>query len=322
MQSTHSVIGAGPVGCATARALLQRGSPVRLIHRSGTARVPGAEVCAADILDQDQLVSALRGSSVVYYCAQPTHKRWLVEFRPLIDEVLEACEKLGAALVVADNLHVYGDTRPGVPLGEDTPADARSLRGRLRTRMAGRVMTAHKLGWVPTAIARASDLFGPEVHNSVLGHRVFETLLLGRTVHAVGDIDQLHTYTYIDDFGRALAELGHTPHNWGQIWHVPNAPAVTTRALLEQAAALAGVTPRLRGTGVLALSAIGLFRPEVRAVLELLPNFVHPYTVDDRAWRFHLHTRETPLPTALRHTIEACLQQIVLDPKSVVAAGR
>lgn len=45
----HVIVGAGPVGSATARELLSRGHDVRVVTRSGSG-VAGAERVAADAL--------------------------------------------------------------------------------------------------------------------------------------------------------------------------------------------------------------------------------------------------------------------------------
>jgi len=43
------ILGAGPVGLALGKIFLERGIPVRLVTRSGKAKLPGAEVRAADV---------------------------------------------------------------------------------------------------------------------------------------------------------------------------------------------------------------------------------------------------------------------------------
>lgn len=303
VNALHTVIGAGPLGRATALALTQRNIAVRLIHRRGSSVVPGVDVRAVDILDPDGLLRAIAGSSVVHFCAQPEYNRWLAEFEPMLDGVLRACERTGAALVSASNLYMYGDAHGPSGLSESTPEDSTSLKGRLRARMDARVLAAHRAGSVRAVVARGSDFFGPGVVGSVLGERVFADLRAGRTVRAVGDIDQPHTYTFVEDFGRALAELGTRPDRWGAVWHVPSAPPVTTRALLEQAGAIAGVKPKVTGMGTLGARMVGLFIAAVRETVELMPHFTAPYIVSDMRWRAQMSTRETKLEVALERTL-------------------
>jgi nucleoside-diphosphate-sugar epimerase len=42
-----------------------------------------------------------------------------------------------------------------------------------------------------------------------------------------------HTYTYIGDFARAMIILGEREEGLGQVWHVPNAPTISTREILN-----------------------------------------------------------------------------------------
>ena len=53
MTSPHVVLGAGPLGRATAQALLARGKSVRIVNRSGVMRAPpeGAALAAGDRLE-------------------------------------------------------------------------------------------------------------------------------------------------------------------------------------------------------------------------------------------------------------------------------
>src|SRR6266508_1691804 len=62
---------------------------------------------------------------------------------------------------------------------------------------------------------------------------VSSALSRGASRHVLGDPDQLHTYTFIGDFGRALAVLGERDEALGEVWHVPSAPTMTTRQFIE-----------------------------------------------------------------------------------------
>ncbi|RPK39509.1 hypothetical protein EES39_26820 [Streptomyces sp. ADI92-24] len=73
---------------------------------------------------------------------------------------------------------------------------------------------------------------GPGVLNSTLGGAVFPAALTGGEVPAFGDIDLPHSYTYIGDVATGLATLGENPDGDGRVWHLPTAPALTTRRIL------------------------------------------------------------------------------------------
>jgi nucleoside-diphosphate-sugar epimerase len=166
------------------------------------------------------------------------------------------------------------------------------------------LQAAHQAGRLRVVAARASDFFGPGVSDSAVGQRFFGPLAGGKVVRVVGDPDRLHTYTYVPDFGEALVHLSATPEAWGQAWHVPNAPTITTRALAEQAAELAGATLRLRGTPRWQLRLLGRFVPTVGELVEMLYEFDEDFVVDHTPYATLLGDHATPLDEALTATLK------------------
>jgi len=70
----HVVVGTGPLGMAVMRTLVARGETVRMVNRSGKAKVPaGVSVVAADVYELDRAREACRGAAVVYQCAKPPY---------------------------------------------------------------------------------------------------------------------------------------------------------------------------------------------------------------------------------------------------------
>ena len=299
----HTVLGAGPVAKATVAALLARGLPVRVVHRSGTfPQQPGLEVVAADISDAAQLTQAFMGSTVVYMCAMPAYHRWAQEFDTMMHNVLQACATTGSAMVFADNLYMYQES-PNTPLTEATPLRPTTSKGVVRARMADMVLQAHRDGKVKTAIARASDFFGPGVDNAMLGNRFFPQLIAGKTVQWFGNPDMPHTFTYVPDFGNALVELGVDGKGWGEVWHVPSSITCTAREAANATAALTKQPVKLKGGGRLMLRVVGLFIPAAKEMIEMLPHFETPYVVDDSKWRSRMQTKATPWREALSVTV-------------------
>ena len=104
----------------------------------------------------------------------------------------------------------------------------------MRAAMTEALFEAHRLGRVQVAAARGSDFFGPGVLGSAAGDRVFEFALQGKAAQFTGRLDVPHTYTYIDDFGEAMAILGENEGALGQAWHVPSSqPTITQREFGE-----------------------------------------------------------------------------------------
>ena len=115
------------------------------------------------------------------------------------------------------------------PLTEDLPSRARGRNGRTRARIAADLLAAHADGRIRAAIGRGSDFFGPHAHQSTVGDRVFARAVADKPAQVLGNPDAPHTVTYLEDFARALVTLGEREEALGNVWHVPNAEAVSMR---------------------------------------------------------------------------------------------
>ena len=301
----HVIFGTGAIGLATFDALRRRGETVRLVNRSGHARVPDdVEVVGGDARDPAFTTAVAHGAAVVYQTLNPPYPEWTAQFPALQAGVLAAAEATGARLVSMENVYMYG--RPaGRPLTEDRAHDAHTKKGQLRGRMARELLAAHHAGRVQVAIGRASDYFGPRGGaQSNLGDRVFPAALAGKTATVLGDPDQPHTYTYIPDIGEGLAVLGEHPDAPGEVWHLPNDPDTrTTRQLVDIVYRHAG-QPRakLRAMPALLLRALGLVNPTMRELVEMQYQFDEPFIVDSSKIADKLGVSATPArPGPRRH---------------------
>ncbi len=315
----HVIFGTGAIGLATLDALRRRGETVRLVNRSGHARVPDdVEVVGGDARDPAFTTAVAHGAAVIYQTLNPPYDQWTALWPALQAGVLAAAEATGARLVSMENVYMYG--RPaGRPLTEDRANDAHTKKGTLRARMAGDLLAAHHAGRVEVTIGRASDYFGPRGGaQSNLGDRVCPAALAGKTATVLGDPDQPHTYTYIPDIGEGLAVLGEHPDAPGEVWHLPNDPDTrTTRQLVESVYRLAG-QPRtkLRQIPPLLLRAVALVNPTVRELLEMRYQFAEPFIVDSTKITTRLGITATPLDQAIADTLDTYRHGATPTPNS------
>uniref|UniRef100_A0AAU2VJQ1 NAD-dependent epimerase/dehydratase family protein n=1 Tax=Streptomyces sp. NBC_00008 TaxID=2903610 RepID=A0AAU2VJQ1_9ACTN len=233
VRDLHVVLGSGPAGTALAVELVRRGHPVRLVDREAAGpALEGADRFAADVATPQGARAAVEGAAVVYHCVNVAY-HLQVEAMPRIQQaVLAAVETEGARLVVLDTLYPYGETH-GAVMTEDTPWNATTDKGVMRAELDARYLAAHAEGRLRVVLGRSADFVGPGVLNSTLGGAVFPAALSGGQVPAFGDIDLPHSYTYIGDVAAGLATLGEHPDGDGRVWHLPTAPALTTRRILE-----------------------------------------------------------------------------------------
>lgn len=300
----HVVFGAGgPVGAELIRLLAARGTEVRAVCRSGRAAVPGGvEVITGDARDADQVRQLCAGAAVAHCCIGMPYPQWQTSFPPAVEALLVGAEYSKARLVFVDNLYGYGPVDG--PLTEDLPGTDYGVKPALRARLAERILAAHQQGRVRATIARASDFYGPGVTNAALGERVFPALLQGRRAQVLGDPDQLHTYTYVPDLARALVTLADSETAWGQVWHVPSAPTVSTREVLEIAARLAGQPLQLTPLPGWLLKLLALFNPVVRELGELQYQWTRPFVVDHARFGKTFWDDATPLEQGLEATLD------------------
>ncbi|MBL8058577.1 MAG: NAD-dependent epimerase/dehydratase family protein [Anaerolineales bacterium] len=303
MSNTHVVFGSGPLGQAAARALVKRGQAVVLVNRSGQAPagLDGVRVVAGDAYNLEFTRQICQGAAVVYQCAQPAYHEWAEKFPPLQASILEGAASAGAKLVVGENLYMYGEVDG--PLHEGLPYAAATRKGRVRAEMAQALLAAHQAGRVRAASARAADFYGPEVLESSLGARAILPALRGQTASLMGALDLPHTYTFIDDFGEALAILGERDEALGQAWHVPSPPTLTQRQLMTLFFEEIGRPARLSAMGRLMLSLGGLFIPAARETVEMLYEFEKPFVVDSRRFARAFGDIATPQAQAVKATV-------------------
>ncbi|RKE21019.1 NAD-dependent epimerase/dehydratase family protein [Streptomyces sp. TLI_171] len=297
--SKHLVVGAGPVGSATARLLAERGEQVVVVTRTAASARPldGVTRLHLDAADPAALTAAAEGAAVLYNCANPPYHRWPEIWPPLAASLLTAAERSGAVLATVSNLYGYGAVDG--PMSPDTPLRPNSAKGEVRAAMWRDALAAHRAGRVRATEVRGSDYLGPGAV-SALDDRAFSRALTGRTVQVLGDPDAPHSWTSPADTARLLAAVGSDERAWGRAWHVPGNPARSQREVIADLCAAAGKpaakVARVPGP-VLAL--LGLVNPTVRSVRETAYQFERPFVIDDSASREVFGLAPTPWETVL-----------------------
>lgn len=298
----HVIFGAGPAGKATARALHRMGKQVRIINRRGHADdLPSAvEVVKGDGYDRAQTTDLTRGATAVYQASQPEYHEWPEKFPPLQASILAGAAANGARLVVIENLYPYGDTN-GAPITETTPQNPHTVKGRVRKAMHDTLMAAHRAGELQVAIGRASNFIGPEY--DLIGDMVMYPAIKGKKANGMGSLDQPHSFTYVPDFGEALAILGTRPEAPGQVWHVPSLTPITQRDLYTMMYEEAGQTPKMGGVGKGMMRMVGLFSPGARETVEMMYEWEKPFIVDNNKFTQAFGMTATPIREAVAATV-------------------
>jgi len=301
----HVVLGAnGGMGTAVVQALGESGLAVRAVNRTGSASVPaGGCAMAADVSTREGAAQAIEGASVVYHCAQPEYTKWASEFRPMTAAIADACEEVGAKLVLGDNLYMYGPIDG--PIRENTPTRPASKKGKVREAMARDLLDRHEAGRLRVTIGRASDYFGPNGAGSAPGALIFDAIAKGRKPRWIGRLDMPHTLNYLPDIGRGLVTLGTRDEADGRVWILPASEALTGEQWLEAVGQAWGQPVKPAVVSPMMNRLAGLFVPMIREMNEIMYQCTEPFVVDDSAFRaaFGNAVRTTPNMEALQATI-------------------
>ena len=305
MSRTVAILGYGAVGRETARLFAARGDEVRIFQRSRPDGLPeGARFHPGSLADAEAVASAVAGADTVICAAGLRYVAdvWEREWPLAMTTMLAASEKSRARFVFADNLYMYGPQT--TPLREDMPLTDFGRKPKVRAAITRQWQAAHTQGRVRATAVRAADFYGPRVGTSVISHYGIAPLVKGKTIYLPYSPDFPHDFTYVPDFARALLTLADAPDtDYGQAWHVPNAPTLSLRQVLERAGELAGKAPRISVMPGLLKTVFGWFTPELKELAEMSFQTDRPYRVDTARFRGRFWSDATSFDDGLRATI-------------------
>jgi len=300
--SLHVIVGAGGVGTAAAKLLVERGERVRLVSRRGSGpEHPSIERVAADATQVDRLSELSAGAVALYNCANPLYHRWLTDWPPIAAALLTAAERSGAVLAVTSNLYGYGPVSG--PISDATPLAATHPKLRLRADMWREALARHEAGRIRVVEIRSSDYIES---NSILSFVLAKPILAGKRAFVPGALDVPHSWTAISDAARTLVTAATDARAWGKAWLVPTHPPLTVRALASRFASVSGApAPKLSVIPYPVLWGVGLFVPLARELRATRYQFVEPFIVDSSTTEKTFGLAPTDLDVALKAVVPA-----------------
>ncbi|MBW8807018.1 MAG: FAD-dependent monooxygenase [Catenulisporales bacterium] len=292
----HVIVGAGPVGTATARVLAERGERVRVVTRSGGGpEHANVERVAADATDADRLSSLAEGAAALYNCASPLYHQWFQDWPPLAAALLAAAERSGAVLTVASNLYGYGPVTG--PITPDTPLAATDPKMKLRADMFRDALALHEQGRIRMTEVRASDYLEA---NSIFSFVLAKPLEAGKRAYVPTPLDVKHSWTAIADVARTLATVSGDERAWGRAWLVPTTAPLTVRELADRFVAAKGLPPaKLTELPYAAVWAAGLFDKITKELRHTRYQFAEPFTIDSTLTEQTFGLAPTPIDELL-----------------------
>ena len=216
------VVGAGFIGGAVARTLVDRGHRVTVLTRGTSeplAMGGGARVVVGDALDEAVVHDALIDARAVVYCAggalpAEAERDPAAELRratlPLLAALAALRERPGVPLLfMSSGGTVYGEPDQ-LPVHESHPLRPRTAYAVAKAAAEQYLGIYRELHGVPTTSLRCANVYGPgQVPYRSQG--VVATMLAsassGREVVVYGDGGALRDYIFIDDVADVVAAL-------------------------------------------------------------------------------------------------------------------
>jgi len=301
----HTILGAnGAVGRELSRALTAQGLRLRQVSRHPQREFPSDEVVVADLTNAASTAAAIAGSDVVYLVAGVSYSTavWQADWPRIMANVMDGCERSGAALVFFDNVYAYGEVSGAMT--EETPFNPCSRKGEVRARIATTLLDAIRSQRVTAMIVRSPDFYYPSEPGRTTGMLnaiVFDRLRAGKAPQWLGNPDAQHSFSYTPDLGRSLALLGTSTAAFGQTWHALTTPEQHSgRDLVSLAADIAAVQAKLQNAPRWMIRALGLFQPPMREQVEMLYQFERPYSFSSTKLTRAFDVSATPYRDAFR----------------------
>ena len=283
----HTILGAGgAVANALTRELLNNNEVIRLVSRK-PIETSGKNITwrKADLLNYAELLEAAKGSKVIYVCAGLIYDAtiWKAQWPVIMQNMIDLAKATQARLIFFDNVYMYGLVNGAMT--EDTPYNPCSVKGEVRTQIAVKFMEEAKAGNIRGSIARAADFYGTDNMNSFFDMMVLDKYAKKQTAQWMGNPVNLHNFSYIPDMGKGMYLLGQNPDSDNQVWHMPTAPAIPGKQLIEIAAQTYGVEPKYFAVNKFMLWAYGLFNKTVMETVEMYYQYDHDYNFDSSKFK-------------------------------------
>jgi len=305
----QTILGSGgAIGVELAQALKKYTNEIRLVSRHPQKVNATDELMVADLLDEDEVYRAVKGSSVVYVTVgfQYSVKVWKENWPKFMDAVIQACEEHKAKLVFFDNIYMY-DPKYLDGMTEKTPMNPSSKKGKIRAEIAKMIMDEVEAGKLTALIARSADFYGPRIKKtSVLTETVFNSLSKGKRAMWMSSVNFKHSYTYTPDAGKATAMLGNSEDAFGQVWHLPTAPnPFTGKEWIETIASELGVNAKYQVLPKFMLRLIGLFVPIMGEMVEMIYQYDRDYVFNSGKFENRFDFKPTSYIQGIREIIRS-----------------
>ncbi|WP_375586422.1 NAD-dependent epimerase/dehydratase family protein [Cyclobacterium xiamenense] len=304
----HTILGAGGnIGTGLARKLAESSHPVRRVGRNPKPMGSPEEWLKADLLEADQVIDAVKGSTIAYLVAGITYrtKIWETQWPIIMKNVIAACKIHESRLVFFDNMYAYDPAEVG-GLSEGTPVRPKSRKGAVRAAIAQLLLDEIEKGQLTAMIVRAADFYGPGAQSSMVHETIINRMKRGKKAQWMYNKDKKHSFTFIPDAVEATAFLAGQEGAWNQVWHLPTSKAYpSAQTITTFLATRLNQDDKIQVLPAWAIGLLALFVPLMREIKELRYQLDEDYCFDSSKIEKAYGLRPTPIEEGL----DACLRQ-------------
>jgi nucleoside-diphosphate-sugar epimerase len=291
-----TIIGTGQLGLAILPLLLKKypGEEILLVNRTGKLNGPipmNVQLASADATSKTDMKAIARRSDLIFSCTDMPYDKWAGFYPATANALAYALSETHAKLVFADNLYSYGNVK-GNEMNERMPHAAKTKKGKIRAGVIHTLLNSGDEFNSRVAIVKAADFIGPGIHKGIFGTGFLQAVYAGKTVRLFGNINLPHTFTFINDFAEAMINVGTANDTFGQIWHVPNAPALSLDKWIHLFEVVSYHKIKKSVTPKFIIKTAGLFHSFIRELYEMAYQFEYPCLVnhDKYVSRFGNHS--------------------------------
>jgi UDP-glucose 4-epimerase len=251
--------GAGFIGSALVRLLVERGDDVRVYDNLSTGSAEllegtGAELVRGDVRDAESLRQAAEGRQVVFHLAAGTGVLPSIE-DPLADFELNAggtLAALWAARQAGAGRFVFSSSNAPLgagayPASEEKPVAPLSPYGAGKAAGEAYCSAFHGAYGLDAVAVRFSNAYGPRsAHKGNVIPLFLRRLLEGRELVVYGDGEQTRDFVYVEDLADGLVRASEAEGIGGEIFQLASGVETSLNTLVSLLAEVTGREPQVR----------------------------------------------------------------------------
>lgn len=303
-----TILGTGQLGLVLMQQLVERNpnEDILLVNRSGKLSIPipsNVQLLSADVTSSQDMEQIAKRSDILFNCTDVPYHQWAQFYPATAHALAHALRNTEAQLVFADNMYSYGNVA-GIEMHENLPHAATTKKGIIRAGVIHTLLYSKEAFNKRVAFVKASDFIGPGIHKGLLGTSFLDQVYKGKTVRLFGNLSLPHSFTFIHDMANAMIQVGTATDAFEQIWHVPNAPALSVDKWVHLFEVITSKRIKKSVTPAWLIRIAGLFNSLIQEFYEMAYQFNHSYLVNHDKYVKRFGNQYTYPSEIVKQTVE------------------